>query len=276
VDSDASLSTLLITMPFPYQVRHPVNVATLVAVLAARLKQAPEQRTAALCAALTMDIGALDLQDELYCDPRTATEPLRGRVLGHGAAGVQALLDRGIRDPRWLAIISQHHECLDGNGYPAGLKAEQTLPEAQAVALAERYCALTSERPQGEPRLAPDALKAVLGHHGAAVAPTLATALVSAIGIYPPGSFVHLANRETAVVVHRLLDPKHPVVYAICGPSGAPYDSPRKRMTASQPSYAIVECLKRAQVTGPVPTEELWPATTGVPVPAPDSPVTAA
>jgi HD-GYP domain-containing protein (c-di-GMP phosphodiesterase class II) len=268
LDSDASLSTLLITMPYPYQVRHPVNVATLAAVLIARQKQTDAQRAATLCAALTMDIGALDLHDDLYCDPRVATDPLRQRILGHAGAGVQALLDRGVRDPLWLATISQHHEALDGSGFPAGLKADKIRPEAQVLALADRYCGLTSERPHCEARLPPDALKAIHTQYATQVAPALVGALVSAIGVYPPGMFVRLANRETAVVVHRLLDPKHPVVYAICGPSGAALETPRKRLTASQAAYAIVECLKRTQVSAPIAPEQLWPPTIALAPPA--------
>jgi len=261
LDGDASLATLLHPLPFPYHVRHPVNVATLTSLLLLRSQHDAARRSAAVHAALTMDIGALNLKDILYRAPSQWTDDQRSRVHAHSAAGVEALLARGVRDPLWLAIVTQHHEALDGSGFPSGLTANRILPEAQAVAIACTYCALISEQPQREALLPPEALKALRTQHAAAVAPELTAALISALGIFPPGMFVRLVNRETAVVVRRLIDPRHPVVFAICGPSGMPYEAPRKRMTASQPMYAIERCIARKQCPVTPVLEELWPPT---------------
>jgi hypothetical protein len=64
--------------------------------------------------------------------------------------------------------------------------------------------------------------------------------LIAAAGLFPPGAFVRLANGETAIVVRRLIDPKHPVVYALHQDTTAPYESPKKRMTASHRDFEIV------------------------------------
>jgi hypothetical protein len=69
---------------------------------------------------------------------------------------------------------------------------------------------------------------------------------------------VKLANGEIAVVVHRLLDPKHPTVYAICGPTRTAYDSPKKRLTTDHASHAISQCLLRKDLAIAVNPEHLW------------------
>jgi hypothetical protein len=259
IDSDAAIAVLHLPLPFPYNVRHPVNVATLVNLVLARQKHDEARRQSAIAAALTMNLGALDLHHELYYQPETLNDEQRSRIRAHPGAGVEALLARAVRDPLWLAVVSQHHEAIDGSGYPSGLAGDRILPEAQVVSLADRFCAMVSERAQREPMVPTVALKEILARHGKAVTPELIRNLVNAMGLYPPGTFVRLANGETAVAVRRLLDPKHPVVFSLAGPSGNPYDAPRKRLTASNPQFAIQAPVPRKEVKASVVAEDLWP-----------------
>ena len=270
LDADASLAHLLVPLPFQHTVRHPVNVAVLATVMLARQKFDENQVEATIAACLTMNIGALDLHHELYYQAESITDFQRGRIRAHPLASVQVLRQRGVQDPLWLQIVSQHHEALDGSGYPAGISGAQIRPEAQVVSLADRYCAMISERASREPLLPTQALKDIHVRHGKSIAPALISGLISAMGLYPPGTLVRLANGEAAVVVHRLLDPRNPVVYALCPSSGTPYDTPRKRLTASQPAYAISDVLPRKAVSAAIDQEKLWPptATSGAPVAA--------
>lgn len=261
IDKDASLAALLIPLSFPNNVRHPVHVAILTAIFLARQKHDETRLKAAVVAALTMNIGALGLHEELFFSTVALTDEQRAQVRAHPGAGVNALLARNVKDPLWLAIISQHHEAFDGSGYPVGLKGDKILAEAQVISLADRYCSMVTERANRDPMLPPQALKEIHVRHGKAVSPELIGALVAAMGIYPPGTCVRLVNGETAVVVHRILDPKHPVVYAFHGTSGPHFDPPRKRLTASQPGYAIERAVQRKEVKVALLPQQLWPAT---------------
>lgn len=261
IDNDASLAALLLGLPFPHNVRHSVGVAMLTCMILARQKQDEARIAAAAAAALTMNIDALALHDELYFWTKAITDEQRAQIRAHPGASVRALLARNVKNPLWLAIISQHHEAIDGSGYPAGLKGDKILLEAQVVALADRYCAMVSERAHRSSILPAQALKEIHAHHGSAVSPALIGSLVGAMGIYPPGTCARLANGETAIVVHRLIDPKHPVAYAISGPSGTAYQPPRKRLTGSQPSYAIERLLQRKDVKVEFDLAQLWPPT---------------
>jgi hypothetical protein len=141
------------------------------------------------------------------------------------------------------------------------LTGEKILPEAQVVSLADRYCSMVTGRAHRDPMLPPQALKDIHARHGKAISPALIGALIGAMGIYPPGTFVRLANGETAIVVHRIADPKHPVVYALSGPSGTAYDPPRKRLTASQASFAIEQSVPSKEVKTALAPAQLWPPT---------------
>jgi len=269
VDSDASLAAILLALPFAHTVRHPINVAIVTATVLLRQKHDDARLLAALAAALTMNIGALALHEELFHVGTMLSDEQRARVRAHPGAGVDHLLARGVRNPLWLAVVSQHHEALDGSGYPAALAGEKILPEAQVVSLADRYCAMVAERTHRDPMLPPSAIKEIHGRHGKAVAPGLIAALIASMGIYPPGTCVRLANGDFAVVVHRLLDPRHPVVYSIGAANGTAYNPPRKRLTAAPASSAITEPILRKHVIVDFTVASLWPPTLTSALPAP-------
>ncbi len=111
-------------------------------------------------------------------------------------------------------------------------------------------------RPALSPR---QAIKELNEHAAKAIEPALIGALIASVGLFPPGAYVRLANGETAIVVRRLLDPKHPVVYALHQDTIAPYETPRKRLTGSQRDYEIVADVKPETVRVKIDPAVLWP-----------------
>ena len=263
LDSDASLAFLLAPSPHEHKVRQPVSVATLVTTILARQKHSEERIASAAAAALTMNIGALELHQELYYQAEGLTSEQLATIRAHPQKSIAVLRERGVRDSLWLQIVAEHHEARDGSGYPQALRENDILLEAQVVSLADRYCAMISGRAQREALLPPQALKEIHARHGKSIDPALISGLILTMGLYPPGTCVRLANGEFAVVVHRLLDPKHPVVFAICSSSGSPYDPPRKRLTATPPLHAIEKAVPSKTVPVPIDPEVLWPPTIG-------------
>jgi hypothetical protein len=258
-DSDAGLCCIHLPQPFAYNIRHPVNVALLVAILLLRQKEEEARLSSILAAALTMNLGAVDLHHELYYQADAITPEQRARIEGHPKEGVDVLLQRGVHDPLWLAVVLQHHEAIDGSGYPGALVGERILAGAQALSLADRYCAMVSERAQREPMLPSLAIREIHTRHGKEISADWIRALISGMGIYPPGTFVRLANGEIAIVARRMLDPKNPVVFSVVDAAGKPLKPPRKRVTASQPQLAIAAAVDRSQVPAALPVDELWP-----------------
>ena len=96
--------------------------------------------------ALLHDVGTLAIPAEIFSKPGPLTPNERRRMQLHTEFGSR--LVGKWRDCRALAeIIEQHHERLDGSGYPRGLKGDQIVLEARIVGAAEAFVALTSDRP---------------------------------------------------------------------------------------------------------------------------------
>jgi hypothetical protein len=259
LDSDAALAQILLSDTLKYPVRQQTNAAVLTTILCSRLHHDEAKAAAATGAALTMNTGFLALQETLMLQKEALTTEQRAAIRLHPAAAAQALRDRGIDDAVWLQAVAQHHEARDGSGYPDGLKSEAISREAQIVSLADRYCALVcarAYRPAFSPRRA---IKELHERASQAIDPALIGSLISAIGLFPPGAYVRLSNGETGVVVRRLLDPKHPVVYALHQDTTVPYESPRKRMTASHRDFEIASDVKPEAVRVKIDPEVLWP-----------------
>jgi len=208
---------------------------------------------------LTMNLSIVDLQDVLYRQ-QTMTAEQREAIAAHPAEAVQKLETLAVRDPLWLAIVGQHHEFLDGSGYPMKLAGDAVMRETQVIGLADRYCAAVTERTYRQP-VPPDvALEHIRTKSGAAIDPALIAELTTLVTQYPPGSVVELANRDAAIVARRLRDPKHPVVYAVAPQNLRPFEAPRKRLTASNPQFNIERVLPRETIKFAVDPDLLWPA----------------
>jgi len=256
-DGDAALAYVLLGRAPRYTVRQHMNVAILAALMLSRMASVRAQ--AALAAALTMNIGMLALQEELYWTSNPLGQDQRAALRQHPDMSVLALRERGVGDPAWLEIVAQHHEALDGSGYPRGIGGVEIRREARVIVLADRYNGMVMNRAY-RPGVAPDqALKVLARRDASALDPEMLAVLIKAIGVYPPGTVVALVNKEVGVVTNRLLDLKHPIVRTFFLESQWPYDKPLKRLTSRMPQFAIAKVLPRDALKYPIEPERLWP-----------------
>jgi len=146
---------------------------------------------------------------------------------------------------------------INGTGYARRKKSPDISLAAQVVSLADRYCAIVSERAY-RPAVLPDiALRDLFALQATTIDAQLAAQFIRTIGKYPPGTVVRLANAEVAVVVCRTLNPGQPVVRSLRASSGIRFPEPAKRMT-SKTAYAIKETLRPDYLQG-VDLASLWP-----------------
>jgi PAS domain S-box-containing protein len=93
-----------------------------------------------------IDVGMLQIPRELLWRPGALTAAEYELVKSHADRGAEAL--RGIEFPWPVAeVVRQHHERLDGSGYPRGLKGDEILLEARIVAVADAVEAMLAQRP---------------------------------------------------------------------------------------------------------------------------------
>jgi hypothetical protein len=259
LDADAALAHVLRGKSLPYPIRQMVNCAVIAAVVKARPDTADDPSlTALLAAALTMNLSMLEVQAALYAS-KEMNEAQRVAVRAHPAASAALLRERGVTDALWLQLVEQHHELLDGSGYPAGLKGAAIARDAQLLALADRYCSMVTERVYRPAIASSVALKEIHARNNGTIDPALIGQLVALLGVYPPGTLVALKNAEYGVVTRRLRDVKRPVVHTLCMTNLAPFETPRKRLTASQPQFEIERVLDDGAIPFAIDPEALWP-----------------
>ena len=242
LDCDPALACTLLQKNSRYSLRHAFNTAVLTEVLLRQLGRTAAERQDAMAGALTMNVAMMNLQDALYHQNTPLTPEQKRDIVLHPSAAAALLRQHGVDRPIWLDVVEHHHEMIDGSGYAKRLQAGALSLEAQVVSLADRYCAMVSERAYRAGSLPSAAAKDLLTKQGATIDSSLAAVFVREVGIYPPGTVVTLANGEVAVVVKRTLNPATPVVRSLRAPSGVRHAEPPKRLT-SKPAYAIKEVL---------------------------------
>ena len=95
---------------------------------------------------LIHDIGKIGVPAEILSKPSKLTPLEMSLIKTHSQAGYEVVKD--IEFPWPMAqMILQHHERIDGSGYPAGLKGEEIILEARIIAVADTVEAMSSHRP---------------------------------------------------------------------------------------------------------------------------------
>ena len=130
----------------PFTAGHQQRVSHLAAALAERLGLPEAQREGLRVAGLVHDIGRIHVPTEILAKPDALNAMEMGIVRDHSIVGHEILKD--IPFPWPVArIVLEHHERLDGSGYPSGLGPEETLFASRIMALADVVEAMNSHRP---------------------------------------------------------------------------------------------------------------------------------
>lgn len=227
-DQDACLGWIALDRSAAYSLRHSVAVALVCELVAAELGLPPSEQRSMLCAALTMNAGMRELQDRLTGRNGELDPEERAEIAAHPERSCAWLRARGVVDEIWLTAVADHHELLDGRGYPRGLTASMIALPARLIALVDIYCAKTGERFYRPPKLPAAAAHDILRGRRSGVDPMLAGILFRLMGVHPPGTLVRLANREVAVITHNAPGGQ-PVVVSVLNPMDEPLPQPTMR-----------------------------------------------
>jgi len=149
----------------PYTAGHQERVAVLSCAIANEMGMASDKIEGLRVATLLHDIGKMSVPAEILSKPTKLTQVELSLVREHPKAAFEIL--EGIEFPWPIAeIILQHHERLDGSGYPKGLAESEICLEAKILAVADVVEAMASHRPY-RPALGIDAaLKEIKDHQG--------------------------------------------------------------------------------------------------------------
>jgi PAS domain S-box-containing protein/putative nucleotidyltransferase with HDIG domain len=130
----------------PYTAGHQQRVSALAVAMARRMGLDDERVEGLRMAGLVHDLGKIQIPAEILVKPSRLTEMEFGLMRTHSEAGWDIL--RHVPFPWAVAdFVHQHHERLDGSGYPQGLSGDAILPEARILAVADVVEAMSSHRP---------------------------------------------------------------------------------------------------------------------------------
>jgi HD-GYP domain-containing protein (c-di-GMP phosphodiesterase class II) len=237
---------------FYYGYTHAIHTAVLCILLARRL-QWPQPRLMSLVkAALTMNLTILELQGQMAAQDVPVKESQRTEIRAHPDKAVALLTQLGITDAEWLAAIAQHHEHLDGSGYPSGRQD----PSETSIALhvVDVLTAKISPRAVRDSLSPQDAVRQLYREDkGGAIS----TAIIKEFGIYPPGDYVKLASGEQGLVVQRTANAKAPIVAVITDTHGHPMPKTVRRDTGLA-EFAIVATVSDKTMLKRLPPERLY------------------
>jgi PAS domain S-box-containing protein/putative nucleotidyltransferase with HDIG domain len=145
----------------PYTKGHEVRVARLARAIAAELGMRADDKEGIEVAGLVHDLGKVGIPAEILTKPGALTDIERQLVREHPASGYEILKDIDFTWPVAETVL-EHHERLDGSGYPKGLKGDEILPGARVLAVADVVEAMASHRPY-RPALSLEAALAEVG-----------------------------------------------------------------------------------------------------------------
>jgi len=146
MDGTISAMAMAVEMRDPYTSGHQHRVAELVKAIAEEIKLSAENIEGVYMAASIHDIGKISLPAEILSKPVKLTDIERQMIQAHSRVGYEIL--KGI-DFSWpiAQIVLQHHERMDGSGYPHGLGGEEILIGARIVGVADVVETMASHRP---------------------------------------------------------------------------------------------------------------------------------
>jgi putative nucleotidyltransferase with HDIG domain len=160
----------------PYTMGHSVRVGQLAMMLGKQLGL-EETRLARLeIGGYLHDIGKIGIRDAVLLKPGRLTPEERTIIEDHPRIGM-AILEAVDLPPEVLRFVQDHHERLDGSGYPRGLRNEQVSIQARIAAVADMYDAVTSERPYRDPMPPGEALDLLRSEQGRFLDPRVVLAL---------------------------------------------------------------------------------------------------
>lgn len=210
-DPDACIGYARLARPPAAAAGHVLLAALFVAEIG-HAHGLPAQRVEHLIgAALTMNLGSLALHDTMHASRAAPDEEQQLALADHPQRAARLLVASGELPAEWIAAVAQHHENVDGSGYPLGLERNAITLGARMLRVADVLAARLRGRQWRHPRywniahatqreqlirhIFEDDLERLDKH--------IVRLLIERLGPFPPGSMVRLSNGELALINRR-------------------------------------------------------------------------
>lgn len=168
---------------------------------------------------LLLDIGKIKLPRYLLEKQGRLTAEEYEEAKRHVQHGIDILSETANIDPEVIEGIEQHHERMNGSGYPHSCMGDEIGIYGRMAGIVDTFAALTNHRPYAAAASSYEALRSINGWAGEFFHEPLVQQFVSSIGVFPVGSLIELSSGEVAIVVaHNKVRRLKPRVLVVTGP----------------------------------------------------------
>ena len=213
---DAMLCLARIRAKDAYLMEHSMNVAILLANFGRYLGLERNVLKELTLGGLLHDVGKIMTPDEVLNKPGKLTDEELEVMREHVVHSHDILAATAGITPIMLEVAANHHERLDGTGYPQRLKGDQLSLYTRMSGIVDVYDAVTADRVYKQGMQPTQAFRILLKGIDQHFDAELVTKFIKCMGVYPVGTLVQLSNQRLAVVMQRNeQQPLKPVVKVI-------------------------------------------------------------
>lgn len=207
-----------------YTYYHSVNVGVLSIVVGVAFGMNPNSLYKLGLGALLHDIGKVFIDKKIIDKPGPLTPEEFEKVKKHPSLGYEYLRDASLDLPvSSLVGILQHHERLDGSGYPDGISGKEIHQFSRIISIADVFDAMTSDRPYRAAMMPSEVMEFLMGGAGKLFDLEFVSLFTKKVAAFPLGTCVLLSNGLTAIVVENYEDCcLRPKVKVISGDTASP------------------------------------------------------
>ena len=186
-----------------YRYQHGISMAVWAAILGRQIGlHHDELETLALGCAMC-DVGMTQLPPELLDNPAALTDAQRRVIRAHPKMGAELVAKNRNVNFEVVAIIENHHERMDGSGYPRGMEGATIPVLARIAGLVDAYDAMITPRPYAPARTSHEAVQELIDGKGTMFQEALVEQFIQAIGLFPTGTLVELNTGEVGIVTRQ-------------------------------------------------------------------------
>ena len=235
-----------------YAYSHALNVSITLMAFSNFLALSKKQIKDLGLAGLLQDVGKVKISSDILLKKGKLTREEYEYAKKHVDESLKILQVTANITSDVLQLVAQHHERVDGTGYPDRLNENQISISAQAAGLIDAYCAMTSNKSYAKGLYHQQALDEIHHLSGKQFSEQLVNQLVQFMGIYPVSSLVELNTGEVGVVVQqnqvrRML----PRLMLLMGPDKSRYEAPVILNLLTNPSTPTGEAYRITKSLAP-------------------------
>jgi HD-GYP domain-containing protein (c-di-GMP phosphodiesterase class II) len=231
-----------------YLVSHAVRTSVYSIILGSTLKLPPFRLIVLGAAAALHEIGMVRLPPQLYMAGRALSPQEKKSITAHPVLGYNLLKEKQIPLEVCLAAL-EHHERVNGSGYPRSLTGEKISLYSKIIMVACSFDAVTAARPYKEAKDGYSGMVDIIKNEGKQYDDLVIRALVYSLSIFPIGTQVMLTNGKKAVVVDVNPDnPRYPIVQVMGARSP---DGKELVVRTSETTVRVLRPLSKEEIQAP-------------------------